>query len=460
MANAAKLRQVEVGIVGLNPCGRTLARILTEHGVGVAAFDRDPQNIKALARNRCAKSVHLAATVKEMMAQLGHFRTVFLTCSDPDVDSFGEVVEQLEAEDLLIDAGYCHFKECEQRARRLRERNIRHLAVGVIGVGEEDEADPVLMAGGRQEIFLSARPFLESLAEIGHGQLYLGYLGHVAAGHFVKTIHDGIDHALRQLARETLALLKETLELDSSALRDAAAAWPMTVNNSSERVNAARWTTQAAEELNSPAPAIAASAGLRALSEFDRQNELARTPFRQPRGHYGDDAESVIAELHGGLNAAVMITYAQGMAVLTAGSQRYGLNLNMAEVLRLWKGCCGKRAGLLDEMGLVLESMPCLPNLLLEDDWSEKVMGCQEFLRHAVWRAGPLRVAVPVMTAALDYLDSFRGAWLPVNLIQAQPRRPRSGSHALGALPAIDQEQHGHPHRQTIRHLVDDDRAA
>jgi 6-phosphogluconate dehydrogenase len=156
---------------------------------------------------------------------------------------------------------------------------------------------------------------------------------------------------------------------------------------------------------------------MRTLSELEMQNDFATTPFRQPVGQFGDDAKSLLDELHGALRAAIIITYAQGMAVLAAGSERYGFDIDPAEVIRLWKGCGNIRAALLDEIASAIRATPHLPNLLHDDDLSGKVMEQQERLRHAVWRAGLLQTPVPALTASLDYLDNYRGAWLPGNLV-------------------------------------------
>ena len=166
---------------------------------------------------------------------------------------------------------------------------------------------------------------------------------------------------------------------------------------------------------------------MRTLSEMEKQNDFATTLFRQPMGRFGDDMESILDELHGALCAAIIITYAEGMALLVTGSKRYGrLTIDLAEVIRLWKGCRGIHVALLDEIASAIAATPDLPNLLHDDDLSEKVMEQQERLRHAVWRAGPLQTSVPALMASLDYLDSCRGAWMPINLMQIppKPRRP------------------------------------
>jgi 6-phosphogluconate dehydrogenase len=424
MANAALPNQFEIGVVGLDPCGRTLARALAGQCLSVAAYDRNAANIKILQEEASGISIHTAASMTQFMGLLRQVRTIVVSGPDADGNLFSDLLEQLEAGDLLIDAGHCHFKDCDRRARSLAERNIRHLGLGIIGGGEDGGCGLVLMVGGRPETYHGVLPLLESMAATQDGEPCVSYLGPAAAGHFVKMIHDGIEHGLMQLALETFGLLKRALVLDDDELLDVAGAWQMGALKSRPRDDSARWTSQAAHELEVPSPTIAAAVGMRTLSELEKQNDFATTPFRQPLGQFGDDTESILDELHGALCAAIIITYAQGMAVLAAGSERYGFDIDPAEIIRLWKGCGNLRAALLEEIASAIRATPNLPNLLYDDDLSEKVMEQQERLRHAVWRAGLLQTSVPALMASLDYLDSYRGAWLPVNLIQAHARSP------------------------------------
>jgi 6-phosphogluconate dehydrogenase len=389
--------------------------------LSVAAYDRNAANIKVLQEEASGISIHIAASMTQFMGLLRQFRTIVVSGSDAAGDLFSDLLEQMEAGDLLIDAGNCHFKDCDRRARSLAERNIRHLGLGVIGGGEDGRCGPVLMVGGHRETYQSALPLLESMASNEEGEPCVCHLGPAAAGHFVKMIHDGIEYGLRQLVLETFGLLKRALVLDDDELRDVAGAWQMGALKGCPRDDAARWTSQAARELETPSPTIAAAVGMRALSDLEKRNDFAATPSRQPLGQFGDDTESILDELHGALRAAILITYAQGMAVLAAGSERYGFDLDLAEVIRLWKGCGNTRAALLNEIASAIRATPHLPNLLYDDDLSGEVMEQQERLRHAVWRAGLLQTPVPALMASLDYLDNYRGAWLPGNLIQAYP---------------------------------------
>jgi len=423
MAKAAAPHQFYIGVVGLDPNGRRFARALAKQRLSVAAYDRNAANIKALRDEAPGISIHIAASLTEFMRSLRPSRTIVLSGSDAVNDLSSELFGQLEAEDLLIDAGNCYFKDCGHRARYLADRKIRYLGMGITCGGVAECYGPVLMVGGRPEIYQSVRLLLEPLAAKVDGEPCVSHLGPAVAGHFVRMVHDGIEYGLRQIVLETFELLKRTLTLDADELRAVTSAWHMGALDGSPRDDPARWTFQAARELDVHAPTIAAAVGMRTLSELEKRNEFATTPFRQPLGHFGDDEESILAELHGALCAAVMITYAQGIAVLTAGSERYGFGMEPAEVIRLWKGCCNMRVELLHEIAGAVQATPNLSNLLFDEDLSEKVMVQQERLRHAVWRAGLLQTPIPALMASLDYLDSYRDVWLPVNLIQVSQTR-------------------------------------
>jgi len=92
----------------------------------------------------------------------------------------------------------------------------------------------------------------------------------------------------------------------------------------------------------------------------------------------------------------------------------------LAEIARLWKGRCRLRTSLLDDIETALRETPQLPNLLFDEELSEKVMFQQERLRQAAWRASKWQADIPTTMASLDYLDCHRGAWLPMNLIQVR----------------------------------------
>jgi len=281
--------------------------------------------------------------------------------------------------------------------------------------------------------------------------------GSVELRDFIETIHDGIEFALGQLETEISKLLQRTLALRDDELGELFSAWEIRGCDVTLSI-AARKMFQMARTLGVETPTIDAALGLRKLSAFEQENDFVTTLFRQPRGKFNEDCASVINEFYGALRAASLITFAEGLAVLTAGSERHGLGLGLAEVLCSWRKCRGLRLAILDDIAATIQATPNLPNLLDDDDLSDIVMSQQELLRHAVWRAVQLRIPAPALMASLDYLDSFRGAWLPVNLIHVPPMPSGLGGDPLRPLTAIDEEQNRHAHCQAVGDLVDDQR--
>ncbi|MBY0544769.1 MAG: NADP-dependent phosphogluconate dehydrogenase, partial [Gammaproteobacteria bacterium] len=90
-------------------------------------------------------------------------------------------------------------------------------------------------------------------------------------------------------------------------------------------------------------------------------------------------------------------------------------------------GGCIIRAALLDNICAAFQAKKDLPNLLLDPNLSQQLIAKQNSLRQIVAQVSQLGIPIPALIASLSYLDAYRSAWLPDNLIQAQ--RDYFGSH-------------------------------
>jgi 6-phosphogluconate dehydrogenase len=345
----------------------------------------------------------------------------------------------------VVDATDSCFKDTAIHASLMAERGIQFMGLGLAGGENAARHGAIVVAGGPSEARLRTRPMLEFLAANVRGEPCVVYLETAAAAHLVKLCHAGVEYALLQLLSETFDLARRALLLSHRGLRDSSFAWHLRVFNGylsevsgqayeaaerksprrflEQRRESARndpkgnWITQCASEWGVNIPTLEAAMGAQPDSATARRQALLAAPFRQPRGRFDDDPESVLNELHCGLRAAMLITYAQGLALLRAASRNLGFQFHPHEITRAWRGCTRLRTSLLDAMTTAFQATPNLPSLLADADFSEQVMARQENLRHAVWRAHQLDVNVPALLASLDYLDGNRVAWVPVNLI-------------------------------------------
>jgi 6-phosphogluconate dehydrogenase len=451
-------QQYAIGMVGLGVMGRNLVLNMADHGFTVAGYDKDQAQVEALHQESKERDVRGAGGIKEFAGLLHQPRAVMLLVpAGPPVDSvIADLLPHLGKGDLIIDAGNSYFKDTNLRAQNLAGKGIQFLGVGVSGGEEGARHGPSIMPGGPKEAYERVRPVLEAVAAKVNGEPCVTYLGPGSAGHFVKMVHNGIEYAVMQLLAETYDLMKRGVGLSDDELRDVYDTWNQGQLNGylveitsrifnrvdettgkrlideildvAKQKGTGMWTSQSAMELQVPIPTIDLAVAMRDLSMFEKQRETAGEIFNRSIPPFGGDHKGFLDQLGHALYAGMIIAYAQGMAVLTAASDKYEYHLDLEAVARIWRGGCIIRTALLEDIRMAYRNQPGLPNLLLAPKLSKTVMANQEDLRRVVCVAIDLGLPAPCLMAALGYLDGYRSPWLPANLIQAQ--RDYFGAHS------------------------------
>jgi 6-phosphogluconate dehydrogenase len=326
------------------------------------------------------------------------------------------------------------------------------------------------MPGGARTAYDHLQPILVSIAAKTDSGPCVTYVGPDGAGHFVKTVHNGIEYGVMQLIAEAYDLLHRALGLPAAQTAALFAEWnrgplasylieitsqvlgvrdPETGNPLVEMIldqagqkGTGKWTAQAALDLGVPVPTIAAAIDARVLSSMkaERVNAsklLASTAKTRVAG----DTHELVSAVRDALAAATICCYAQGFALLRAASAEYDWNVELREIARIWKGGCIIRALLLDPIMLAFERAPDLPNLLLDADIRPRVLAAEDAWRLTVRTAMEHAIPVPALSATLAYFDSYRSAVLPQNLTQAQ--RDFFGAHTY---QRIDRPEDGFVH--------------
>jgi 6-phosphogluconate dehydrogenase len=109
--------------------------------------------------------------------------------------------------------------------------------------------------------------------------------------------------------------------------------------------------------------------------------------------------------------------------------------LNLAEMARIWTGGCIIRARLLEPIMTAFRNNVALDNLLLAPEFVDTVNTATNACREAVVLARMHGLPCPAMSAALDYIDSYRTERLPANLIQGQ--RDFFGAHTYKRIDTV-----------------------
>jgi 6-phosphogluconate dehydrogenase len=450
-------KNFEIGMVGLGVMGRNLALNMADHGHSVAGYDQDPSKIEALQDEAGDRRVQGAGDVEEFVELLRTPRAVMiLVPAGPPVDSvIHDVLPYLEEGDLIIDGGNSHFPDTDLRAQALAEKGIQYLGVGISGGESGARHGPSMMPGGPRESYERVRPIFEASAAHVNGDPCVTYLGPGSAGHYVKMVHNGIEYGLMQLIAESYDLMKRGFGLSDDELHDIYALWNRqelsgylmeitasifarkdeatggrlidVILDAAKQKGTGMWSSQDAMELGVPVPTIDIAVAMRNLSAFEEERSAASRVLRGPDRRFQGDLWDSVGELRNALYAAMITTYAQGLAQLRVASQEHEYGLDLEAVARIWRGGCIIRAALLEDIRAAYKASPDLPNLLLDSDLGQAVVSRQEDLRAVVRTAADLAIPTPGLMVSLAYFDGYRSDWLPANLIQAQ--RDYFGAH-------------------------------
>jgi 6-phosphogluconate dehydrogenase len=231
---------MQLGMIGLGRMGSNMVRRLIKGGHECVVFDRSPDAVKALAKEKATG----VASVADLVRGLAKPRAVWLMVPAGVVDdSIAEIEPHLEHGDTLIDGGNSYYVDDIRRAQSLEARGIHYVDVGTSGGVYGLDRGYCMMIGGRDEAVERLDPIFSTLAP-GVGSVERtpgrdrapqstaeqGYLhcGPSGAGHFVKMVHNGIEYGIMAAYAEGLDVLraadvgKQTHEVDAETtpLRD------------------------------------------------------------------------------------------------------------------------------------------------------------------------------------------------------------------------------------------------
>ena len=334
-------------------------------------------------------------------------------------------------------------------------KGIRCLGVGISGGEQGARHGPSIMPGGPLEAYERVRAVFEAAAAKAAGEPCVAWLGPGSAGHYVKMVHNGIEYGLMRLIAETYDLMKRGLGLTDDELAATYDSWNQRELNSylveitasifrqadertgkplvemildeTRQKGTGMWTSQDAMELQVPVPTIDLAVTMRHLSTLKSERVAASRVFSRPVRPFQGDRNAFLKQLENALFAAMLMTYAQGMAQLRRAADAYGYHLRLDEVARIWRGGCIIRAALLERIREAFRTRPDLPNLLVDPGVAAEVNSRQDDLRSVVEAAAGRGIPAPGLMVSLAYFDSYRSAWLPANLMEAQ--RDYFGAH-------------------------------
>ncbi len=451
-------KTAKIGMIGLAVMGENLAMNIERNGYPIAVFNRDPKKVDDFVARAKGKQVIGTHSPEEFIKSLERPRkAILLVKAGEAVDwTIDQIKPFMEKGDIIIDGGNSYFMDTERREKALKAEGFNFIGSGVSGGEKGALWGPSLMPGGAKEAYEQIRPIWESIAAKVDDGACVTYIGPGGAGHFVKMVHNGIEYGDMQLIAEAYDIMRNVLGMEADEMADVFDEWnhghlesflieitsqilrvkdtetgkPLVdlVLDKAGQKGTGKWTSEIALDLGIVVPTINASVDARTLSSRKDERVAASKEISGPKsGKFGGDKKQMIEAVRDALYASKICSYAQGMNLIRAGSEKWNWNVNLGEISRIWKGGCIIRAQFLDKIKQAYQNRADLPNLLLDPDFKAWVEEAQPNWRLAVTTAMNAGVPVLAMASSLGYFDMYRTANLPLNLTQAQ--RDFFGSH-------------------------------
>ena len=300
--------EADIGLIGLAVMGRNLVLNMADNGYRVAIYNRTYERTTSLLADAGPLADRLVGceTLDELVAAIRPPRPVVLMvqAGEPVDEQIKALTPMMTHGDIIMDCGNANYHDTVRRFHALAPTGLVFMGVGVSGGEEGARYGPAIMAGGTLQGYDRVGDILKKIAAKYDGDPCAAYLGSDGAGHFVKTIHNGIEYADMQMIAEVYSIMRHALRLSPAEMSDVFARWnegplesylieitakilktfdpdtgkPMVdvILDRAGQKGTGRWAAIEALDLGIPATTLEGAVAARALSAFKDQRLVER----------------------------------------------------------------------------------------------------------------------------------------------------------------------------------------
>jgi len=306
-------------------------------------------------------------------------------------------------------------------------------------------------------------PLLEKVAAKGsNGKPCVGRAGTGGAGHYVKMIHNGIEHGMMSAISEAWGIMLKGLGMNNDEIGDEFERWnnngelkgtflidisakicktkdPKTgervldtvedkvVQDVTGEEGTGVWSNAEAIAQHIPAPTLTVAHYLRLASSDLAQRRRVKKTFGSelpPQKLESVERKDFLESLRLATYVACLASYVQGMIIIERSDKEKHFNINYNDVLQIWSGGCIIQADYITENLLhsiykdyaSKESLNPLYETAVADEFKKGMSS----LKKVCLKAMEGDHNIPALSATLEWLKIMTSVDLPTSFYEAQ----------------------------------------
>jgi 6-phosphogluconate dehydrogenase len=225
-----------MGVIGTGVMGSMLSLLFAEHaGIDVFIHDRSEKSMQLTAekaRNAGLENkIHVCKDYDTLCSSLGSPKVFFFSL--PHGRPGDAVVETLEPYlrpgDIVVDGSNEDYLVTQRRQHALQKLGVAFVGLGVSGGFSGARNGPSLMPSGDEWALDALMPLLTKIAaKDDQGRECVTKIGSGGSGHYVKMIHNGIEHGVMSTLAEAWQIMHKGVGMSGEEIGDVFDDWDRT----------------------------------------------------------------------------------------------------------------------------------------------------------------------------------------------------------------------------------------
>jgi 6-phosphogluconate dehydrogenase len=212
--------------------GSMFSLLLAENGIQVSIYDRSEAMLKLAVQKAEAAGlghrIHVCYSYDELCQSLGAPKIfVFsLPHGSPGDGVVTALQPYLRKYDIVIDGSNENYLVTQKRQAILHSRGVAYIGMGISGGFNGARHGPSLMPSGDDWALDLIMPLLQKVAaKDDQGRPCVTKIGPGGSGHYVKMIHNGIEHGVMSALCEAWELMDQCLQMDGQEIGEVFESW-------------------------------------------------------------------------------------------------------------------------------------------------------------------------------------------------------------------------------------------